>query len=124
VNTLTVYVDDAAIMYRSKLRYHLIADSLAELHAFCKTVGINRCWFHNARGHPHYDVTGPQREAAIAAGAIPITDRELLYRTESGRRSLNRRIAESVNDPEEHAKWLALVPPGESAIKPKQEELF
>jgi hypothetical protein len=121
---MSVYVDDAAIMYRSKPRFHLAADSLPELHAFCKSVGINRCWFHNAKGHPHYDITAPQREAAIAAGAIPMTDRELSFRTESGRKILNRLISESANDPVEQAKWLAMVPVGESAVKPKQEELF
>lgn len=121
---MSVYVDDAAIMYRSKPRFHLAADSVPELHAFCKSVGINRCWFHNAKGHPHYDITEPQRQAAIAAGAIPMTARELSFRTESGRKVLNRLIVESVDDPVEHAKWLAMVPPGESAIKPKQQDLF
>lgn len=121
---MSVYVDDAAIMYRSKPRFHLAADSLLELHAFCKAVGINRCWFHNAKGHPHYDITGPQRQAAIEAGAIAMTTRELSFRTESGRKVLKRLIAESAGDLDEQAKWLAMVPPGESALKPKQEELF
>jgi hypothetical protein len=89
---MAVFVDDAAIMYRSKPRFHLAADSVEELHAFCAKVGINRCWFHNARGHPHYDVTAPQREAAIAAGAEPLTMRELSYRTESGQRNLLRAL--------------------------------
>ncbi len=90
---MTIYIDDAAIMYRSKPRFHLIADSVAELHEFCSSVGFNRCWFHNAKGHPHYDVTGPQREVAIASGAIPVTSKELFYKTESGKRALERRMS-------------------------------
>ena len=85
------YVDDAAITHRGKYRYHLIADSVPELHAFCASINIARCWFHNAKGHPHYDVTCQQRDAAIAAGAIPVTARELFYRTESGQAALARR---------------------------------
>lgn len=95
---MTVFVDDAAIMYRSKPRFHLVADSLEELHAFCAKVGINRCWFHNVAGHPHYDVTGPQREAAIAAGAEALTMRELSYRTESGQRRLLKTLERRKDD--------------------------
>lgn len=37
----------------------MVADSLDELHAFAKKVGIKRCYFHGVRkGHPHYDVFG------------------------------------------------------------------
>lgn len=36
---------------------HLVADSLEELHLFCKKVGIKRCWFEGTKkGHPHYDI--------------------------------------------------------------------
>lgn len=101
---MTAYVDDAAIMFRSKLRYHLIADSVEELHAFCRKVGINRCWFHNSPKHPHYDITGPQRDDAIAAGAIAVTSEELLLRTDGGQRTLKRLLEERKDDPEEVAR--------------------
>ena len=97
---MAVFVDDAAIMYRSKPRFHLAADSVEELHAFCAKVGVNRCWFHNSIGHPHYDVTAAQREVAIAAGAEPITFRELSYRTESGQRNLLRVLEQYKHDAE------------------------
>lgn len=121
---MAVYVDDAAIMFRSKPRFHLAADSLKELHAFCRQVGINRCWFHNARGHPHYDITEPQRVASIAAGAIPMTTRELSFRTESGRKVLDRLIAESADNPAEQAEWIAMIPPGHEREPAPQQELF
>lgn len=74
---MTVYVDDAAIPYKGKPRFHLSADSLEEMHAFCARVGINKCWFHRKSLYPHYDITGEQRDAAIAAGAVAVTKREM-----------------------------------------------
>lgn len=75
---MAAYVDNAAIRYKGKLRYHLTADTLMELHAFCAQASINKCWFHRKSAYPHYDVTGVQREAAIAAGAVAITSKELV----------------------------------------------
>lgn len=75
---MTSYVDDAAILFKGKLRYHLTADSVAELHAFCAAVGINKCWFHRKSLYPHYDVTGEQRNQAIQSGALAVTQRELV----------------------------------------------
>ena len=98
---MTAYVDDGAIMFKSKLRYHLIADTVAELHGFCKQVGINRCWFHNVRGRPHYDITGPQREQAILEGAIAVTSEELALRTEAGQRTLKWLLERNKDDLEE-----------------------
>lgn len=101
---MTAYVDDAAIMYRSKLRYHLIADSVEELHAFCRQVGIHRCWFHNVRERPHYDITGPQRDVAILAGAIAVTSEELALRTQGGQRTLKWLLERNQDDPQEVAR--------------------
>lgn len=77
---MTVYVDQAKVMFKGKPRHHLTADTLDELHAFTAQVGIHRCWFHRHPRHPHYDVTDPQRAAAIAAGALAVDSRELLAR--------------------------------------------
>jgi hypothetical protein len=106
---VSVYVDDAAILWRSKPRFHLVADNVEELHAFCAAVGIKRCWFHRVPGKPHYDITGPQREAAIAAGAIAVTAQQMVYLTESGRRRLSGLIAESAEDPERQAWYRAIL---------------
>ncbi|CAB3754523.1 DUF4031 domain-containing protein [Paraburkholderia humisilvae] len=75
---MAVYVDDAGIVWKGKLRFHMTADSLDELHAFAQAVGINRCWYHTGARHPHYDVIEAQRAAAIANGAIAVTQRELM----------------------------------------------
>lgn len=80
---MTSYVDDAAILYRGKLRYHLTADSIPELHAFCERVGIKRCWWHSGSRYPHYDINEVQRAEAIKAGAVPFTQKEVMLKAKS-----------------------------------------
>lgn len=75
---MPIYVDNAAIPFKGKPRYHLGSADLAELHAFAASVGINRCWFHRGARQPHYDITEEQRNAALLAGAIEVTSRELV----------------------------------------------
>ena len=73
-----VYVDDAAIMWRGKKRFHMTADSLEELHAFAAQIDIKPCWFHRGARHPHYDITEPQRLQVIESGGQAVSQRELL----------------------------------------------
>jgi len=75
---VTVYVDDASIPYKGKLRYHMTADSKEELHAFAAEIGVKRCWYHKGRTHPHYDITGQQRAAALLSGALSVDTRKVL----------------------------------------------
>jgi hypothetical protein len=76
---VTVYVDDAVQAWRGQRWAHLMADTLAELHAMAAQLGIPRRAFQNKSSGAHYDVTVALREQAIALGAQPIsrhTDRE------------------------------------------------
>jgi Protein of unknown function (DUF4031) len=84
---VTVFIDDMRAWHRvGNLRArwsHLMAgpfDPIAELHELAAEIGLQRRWFQGPPKHPwprsHYDVTDSMREAAIAAGAIPITFRE------------------------------------------------
>lgn len=60
---------------------HMISDqSINELHEFAAGLGINKCWFENKRnkGHPHYDITPAQAEAAVAAGAVQVSSRKIV----------------------------------------------
>jgi hypothetical protein len=72
---MTAYVDDAAILYRGKKRYHLTADSVAELHKFAKEASIASCWWHRGARHPHYDITEAERNEVLARGAKPVDQR-------------------------------------------------
>lgn len=76
---MAVYVDDAAILFKGKLRYHMCADSLQELHIFASSMNIKRCWYHPAKNHPHYDITDEQRNHILNHGAKAVSKQELLY---------------------------------------------
>ncbi|KAF1721766.1 DUF4031 domain-containing protein [Pseudoxanthomonas wuyuanensis] len=78
---MSVYVDDAVVLWRGQRWAHLMADTLEELHAFAARLGIPRRAFQNKTSGAHYDVPAPLREQAIALGAVPISrhrDRELV----------------------------------------------
>lgn len=75
---MAVYVDDAAIWWRQKRRYHMSADCLSELHEFARALGVSALWFDGAERHPHYDITAEQRQRALASGARAVTKREMV----------------------------------------------
>lgn len=57
---------------------HLTADTVDELHAFAKKIGMKRAWFQISappRSVPHYDLTPRKREAALKAGAVFVSAR-------------------------------------------------
>ncbi len=69
---MSVYVDNAAILFRGMRMSHMIADSLDELHAMADRLGLQRAWFQAAppASFPHYDVSKTKRARAIELGAI------------------------------------------------------
>lgn len=47
---------------------HVISDqNLTELHSYCRSIGIKRCWFHSGSRWPHYDV--PKKKQVLIAAA-------------------------------------------------------
>jgi len=74
---MAVMVDDARWWWRERRWAHLASDGgLDELHRFAAGLGLHRVSF----GGDHYDVTEEQRLAALAAGAEPVTSRDLVRR--------------------------------------------
>ena len=67
---MAVYVDDEQIPWRGKLWCHLVADTLSELHAFARRLGLREAWFQSKSSYPHYDVTVNIRDRALTMGAI------------------------------------------------------
>ena len=51
-------------------------ETLAELHQIAHEIGLKVNWFQEG-SWPHYDITESKREAAIKAGAIPMTTQEM-----------------------------------------------
>jgi hypothetical protein len=60
---------------------HLATDGdLAELHAFAARIGVPRMAFHARAKHAHYDLREHHRNAAVAAGAIEVSSKDLVRR--------------------------------------------
>lgn len=72
---MPAYVDKEKNAFRGMIMCHMLADTLAELHAMADRIGLKRAWFQNHRT-PHYDVCQAKRRVAIKAGAIEIDRRQ------------------------------------------------
>jgi len=83
-----ILIDPPAWPAWDRIWSHLVSDeSYEELHAFAKAAGIP------ARGfdRDHYDVPSDQYDSLIAAGATPVSSRELVHRlTKAGLRHRKR----------------------------------
>lgn len=67
---MPVYVDNLfAASWRFGLACHMTADTLEELHATARRIGLKRSWFQPHPRFPHYDLTKAKRAAAVRAGA-------------------------------------------------------
>lgn len=71
---MAVYVDplmewSGSATFRWTHSCHLMADTLTELHAFAKRLGLKRAWFQQHRAVAHYDLTENKRRHAVRLGA-------------------------------------------------------
>ena len=57
---------------------HMYADTLDELHALAKSIGLKRAWFQDKDKLPHYDLVATKRKAAVACGAIEHTREQMV----------------------------------------------
>jgi len=74
---MAVLIDPAIWPAHGRLWAHLVSDvSYTELHEFARRVGLPERAFHR----DHYDVPAERRAELIAAGALPVSTRELLRR--------------------------------------------
>ena len=90
---MTIYIDPPTWPGHGRLWSHLVSDvSYAELHAFAAGLGIPRRAFER----DHYDVIADRYASALAAGAVPVSSREIVARlTAAGlrRRKVSRLAA-------------------------------
>ncbi len=68
---------------------HLVADTLDELHAIAKRLGLRRDWFQDGRNLPHYDLTAGKRVAAVGMGARELSRAEMGARMKSARSKID-----------------------------------
>ena len=72
---MTVYIDPPTWPGHGRLWSHLVSDtSYAELHEFAARLGIPRRAFER----DHYDVLAERYAGAVAAGARPVSTREIV----------------------------------------------
>jgi uncharacterized protein DUF4031 len=87
---VTVYIDPPNWPGHGRFWSHLISDqSYDELHAFADGIGLPR----RAFDLDHYDVIADRYEAALVAGARPVSSREivrLLWAAGLRRRKISR----------------------------------
>jgi hypothetical protein len=79
---MAVYVDDMYLyllgQYRGMKMSHLMADTTEELLAMVDTIGVQRRWIQKAGTFAeHFDIALSKRTAAVRAGAIEITLKEM-----------------------------------------------
>ena len=70
-----ILIDPPLVPSRGRLWSHLASDtSYDELHAFARELGIPERGFDR----DHYDVPSEYYDAAVAAGAVPVSSRDLV----------------------------------------------
>jgi hypothetical protein len=90
---MSVYVDP--LMFHGWMIYgklvkscHLFADTLEELLAFGRQVGLKDRWLQGeAKDFPHYDLVASRRSLAVDAGAIELSAREAVAKWRKNRRT-------------------------------------
>ena len=75
-----LYVDDAIWNWQGLKWCHLLADDVDELHRFAWRLGISRASYQGPpkTRAPHYDITGFERDKAVALGARPCSRQEIV----------------------------------------------
>ncbi|MEY9839257.1 DUF4031 domain-containing protein [Streptacidiphilus sp. EB103A] len=83
-----ILIDPPGVPAHGRMWSHLVSDSsLEELHTFARALGVPERGFER----DHYDVPDRLYAAAVAAGAVPVSSRELVVRlTEAGLRRRKR----------------------------------
>jgi hypothetical protein len=106
---VTLWIDPPAWPAHGRLWSHLVSDtSLEELHAFAAAEGIPRRGFEG----DHYDVPEERYAALVAAGARPVSGRELVRVLHASGLRAPKRRHERVLHSERDPHWL---PPGSRA---------
>ena len=93
-----ILIDPPLVPSRGRMWSHLASDtSYDELHAFARELGVPERGFDR----DHYDVPGEWYHEALAAGAVPVTSRELIVRLRDAGLRRRKRSQSAAPKPEE-----------------------
>lgn len=75
---MAVFVDDMRAKFGRMVMCHMVADTLAELHAMADLIGVQRRWYQGPplTRYPHYDIALSKRSLAVQLGALEIRWRD------------------------------------------------
>ena len=95
-NCQMVYVGKREYKYGRMIMSHMVADTLIELHEMAQTIGIQKKYFQDKKGKPHYDVCKEKKMEAIALGANEVDDRKIieLYRMLNNKKMIKEQMPE------------------------------
>lgn len=93
---MTVYVDNMRAPYGRMVMCHMIADTDDELRAMADRIGVRQKWHQG----DHFDICLEKRTAAVAAGAVEVTQRQL------GAMVIRRRGTGMLGLPDDAVEWL------------------
>lgn len=79
---MTVYVDELVFPFRGEYWCHMWSDNEKELHEMAREIGLKKFWFQcqNPRFR-HYDLSPKMKVAAVHAGAVEITCKEMVVKS-------------------------------------------
>lgn len=75
---MSVYVDPPRHRFGRMIMCHMLADSPDELRAMADRIGVARRHFQAHASTPHYDICKSKRTAAVAAGAVEVSARQMV----------------------------------------------
>jgi hypothetical protein len=82
----SILVDAAEWEWKGRKWCHMVSTtSLEDLHNFAALLGLERNWFQDEPGFPHYDLTSAKRRHALNLGARPVSGFTLVAHTYSER---------------------------------------
>ena len=77
-NASAIYVDASEWPYRGMMMCHMFAERVEDLHAMADRIGVQRRWFQDKPGFPHYDICKSKRALAVACGAVEVDRRQFV----------------------------------------------
>lgn len=94
---MTVLIDQPMWPAHGTVWSHLVSDaSLDELHSFAAARGLPRLGFD----HDHYDVPAARYGELVSAGAVPVSNRELVVRLQKSGLRVSQRERRGIRMPD------------------------